>query len=148
MPIAKPFIFLLHQIWDSASLLPALKTENLPVLFLSGAQDELVPPSHMRELYRIVGSQTESSDGGSEEQEKGKISVKGKGRVRKVWKEFPEGTHNDTCVQPHYFETIASFIRSEILHKPLLPTSSSSVDVSHVEENLERQGVEAGSRVG
>ncbi|KAL7266230.1 bem46 protein, variant [Rhizina undulata] len=73
-----------HQIWPSETTLPSIT--NVPVLFLSGAKDELVPPSHMKTLYNVCNSYI------------------------KVWKELPDGTHNDTFVKEGYFEYIYEFI--------------------------------------
>ena len=69
LPFVAPFIFLLHQIWPSETsikLLPA----SFPTLFLSGKQDELIPPAHMRELFEKCPSE------------------------RKEWREFEQGTHS------------------------------------------------------
>lgn len=46
------------------------------MLFLSSLKDELVPPAHMAKLY-----DTSHTSG------------------IKIWKEFENGTHNDTCMQ-------------------------------------------------
>ncbi|ORZ10543.1 BEM46-like protein [Absidia repens] len=65
--------------------------QRVPILFLSSLRDELVPPSHMAKLYDVaetVGA--------------------------KVWKGFDYGTHNDTCLQIDYFETIEEFIRDHV----------------------------------
>lgn len=35
----------------------------------------------------------------------------------KIWKHFPEGTHNDTVVEEGYFNAIDDFILAEILGK-------------------------------
>lgn len=32
----------------------------------------------------------------------------------KVWKEFPDGTHNDTVAEPSYFDYIQEFIRKHV----------------------------------
>ncbi|KAK4703765.1 abhydrolase domain-containing protein 13, partial [Phenoliferia sp. Uapishka_3] len=96
LPFVAPFLFLLHQIWpseDSIILLPP----SFPVLFLSGKQDELVPPEHMKQLFKLCAS------------------------GKKEWKEFAQGTHNDTCIQPFYFAHILSFIT---LHSPAAYASS------------------------
>lgn len=68
------------------------------MLMLSGGRDELVPPSHMRELRRIRERTLE---------EKGE-----RGRVR--WREFPLGGHNDTCLIPDYWREIAAWIKEEV----------------------------------
>lgn len=56
MPFVAPFIFLLHQIWPSEDYIRQLPA-TMPTLFLSGDDDELVPPSHVKELYRICPSE-------------------------------------------------------------------------------------------
>jgi predicted esterase len=38
--------------WRSISLMP--KLEKLPILFLAGEQDEVIPAEHMRQLYAIA----------------------------------------------------------------------------------------------
>ncbi|GAA6054362.1 hypothetical protein JCM3770_003337 [Rhodotorula araucariae] len=86
LPFLRPFVpFLLHQIWPSERYIATLP-EDLPVLFLAGSRDELVEPGQMKGLWERCGSKV------------------------KEWREFQYGTHNDTCVQPHYFANIASFI--------------------------------------
>lgn len=74
IPALKHFIFLCHQIWPSYLEIKAIR--RAPVLFLSGMKDELVPPSHMKKLFESC----ETSG-------------------PKYWKEFEEGTHNDTCIK-------------------------------------------------
>ncbi|KAK4047312.1 bem46 protein, variant [Microbotryomycetes sp. JL201] len=85
MPYLSPFMFLLHQIWPSEDCIRTFPS-SLPVLFLGGERDELIPPAHMVELHKICPSKD------------------------KEWRTFPHGTHNDTCVQPTYFQIIADFI--------------------------------------
>ncbi|KAH8548183.1 Alpha/Beta hydrolase protein [Umbelopsis sp. PMI_123] len=89
IPALKHFIFLCHQIWPSNREILAVR--KTPTLFLSGKNDELVPPLHMKKLYDICDT-----------------------RGPKYWKEFEEGTHNDTCLKPGYFEAIGEFIRDEV----------------------------------
>lgn len=83
MPLAAPIAQLCHQIWATETL---ITTMNTPILFLSGLKDELVPPQHMRKLYELCGS------------------------GNKVWREFARGTHNDTVIQPEYFNIIADWV--------------------------------------
>lgn len=33
----------------------------------------------------------------------------------KLWKEFPEGQHNDTVVSPGYFDNIKEFINDQVI---------------------------------
>lgn len=54
-PILKMAPFFLNQIWNSELALS--KVKKIPVCFLSGSIDQLVPPSHMRELYRMLKEQ-------------------------------------------------------------------------------------------
>ncbi|GAA6036454.1 hypothetical protein JCM8097_003515 [Rhodosporidiobolus ruineniae] len=97
MPYLAPFVpYLLHQIWPSIDDIATLP-EDFPVLFLAGVRDELVEPGQMKGLWAACRSK------------------------RKEWKEFPHGTHNDTCVQPHYFHHIARFIAS-VCDLPLPPS--------------------------
>ncbi|GAA5907824.1 hypothetical protein JCM6882_004567 [Rhodosporidiobolus microsporus] len=88
LPLLRPFLpFLLTQIWPSKSSIASLPSD-FPVLFLAGVRDELVEPGQMKGLWELCSSE------------------------RKEWKEFEFGTHNDTCIQPHYFTQIARFIAS------------------------------------
>ncbi|KAA6409013.1 MAG: BEM46 family [Lasallia pustulata] len=88
-PPAKYLAPLCHQYWPSEDILPQIT--EIPILFLSGLKDEIVPPSHMRKLYSVCRAET------------------------KIWKEMPNGTHNDTVAEPHYFNHIAEFIRDHVL---------------------------------
>ncbi|KAG0330968.1 hypothetical protein BG004_001878 [Podila humilis] len=85
LPMISKLAFLCHQVWNSERMIQHIT--RLPVLFLSGSRDELVPPSHMRQLHQLLDTT---------------------GDV--VWKEFGDGTHNDTCLKPGYFESIKSFL--------------------------------------
>lgn len=85
IPMLKNLTWLCHLNWPSESSIRQIV--KAPILFLSGKNDELVPPAHMRTLYET--SQT---------------------RGLKVWKEFENGTHNDTCIQPGYFSAIRDFL--------------------------------------
>lgn len=33
----------------------------------------------------------------------------------KIWKEFPSGAHNDTVVEPGYFDSIREFINEQLI---------------------------------
>lgn len=148
MPFLKPFLFLLHQIWPSEQLVAGFPAE-LPVLYLSGAKDELIPPYQMTTLYQTSGG-------------------------RKEFKSFENGTHStysvipsnalwfwfslrsdDTCIQPGYFQTIATFISAIV--PPRVPKSSPASDDGSYdllgdtegedEEEIEKAGG-AGSKAG
>ena len=77
LPPARFFTWLCREVWSSRTRLPQLD-KGVKVLFLSGKDDELVPPSQMRELYRVCRHKEGSG---------------------KEWSEFEEGTHNDTCMK-------------------------------------------------
>ncbi|KAJ1342260.1 hypothetical protein BSLG_003183 [Batrachochytrium salamandrivorans] len=92
MKFLRPFTFLCHQIWDSESAIG--KVVDVPVLFLSGKRDELIPQQHMIQLHaRIIRERTKAN-----------------GRVDNMeFEEFKDGGHNDTCIQEGYFEVIEKF---------------------------------------
>ncbi|KAK3309602.1 Alpha/Beta hydrolase protein, partial [Chaetomium strumarium] len=83
MPPAKYLSFLCHQVWPSDTLIPSIK---VPTLFLSGLQDEIVPPIHMKRLYDLSKAPL------------------------KVWKPLPGGDHNSSVLEEGYFEAVAEFI--------------------------------------
>jgi len=78
--------FFLTSVWNSEKTITRIRA---PILFLSGLQDELVPPEQMRKLRscarnsRVVG-----------------------------WEEFPTGTHNETTQCDGYIEAIEKFLLS------------------------------------
>lgn len=73
-PALRHLVYLVHQTWKSYKTIQYVK--HVPILFLSSLKDELVPPGHMAKLYKIA--QTSGT---------------------KVWRDFENGTHNDTCMQ-------------------------------------------------
>ncbi|KAH0538172.1 hypothetical protein FGG08_005230 [Glutinoglossum americanum] len=89
LPPAKYLARLCHQIWPSDTTLPMIK--DTPILFLSGLKDEIVPASHMEQLFGICRSR------------------------KQTFKELPNGTHNDTMMEPGYFEAMFKFIREDVL---------------------------------
>ncbi|MCJ1364275.1 hypothetical protein MMC16_003384 [Acarospora aff. strigata] len=88
-PPARYLVRLCHQYWPSEDVLP--KIRDIPILFISGLKDEIVPPSQMRQLYSVCQART------------------------KIWKAISNGTHNDTVAEPDYFRYIADFIRDQVL---------------------------------
>jgi abhydrolase domain-containing protein 13 len=96
--LLKPLV--LRMKWDSESIVPTLK--GVPVLYLSGSKDELVPPHHMTKLFQL--SQQHANNNA---------------RIHYV----ENGTHNDTWMkggQP-YWDAIRSFVSSTL--KGTLSTS-------------------------
>ncbi|KAJ1596719.1 hypothetical protein NDA14_005157 [Ustilago hordei] len=90
LPPVRPFTFLCREYWCSGLTITKI-TEKAPTLFLSGRQDELVPPSHMDALFERCTSSV------------------------KVKKEFNDGTHNDTCIKQGYFEAVAEFLLQHVV---------------------------------
>ena len=88
MPLVAPFKSLVLRIgWNSALIAPTLKA---PILYLAGAQDQLVPHSHMLELYKLS------------------LKTSRLPRIHIV----ENGTHNETWMQGGrtYWERIARFL--------------------------------------
>ncbi|SNX87722.1 related to Protein bem46 [Melanopsichium pennsylvanicum] len=90
LPPVRPFAFLCREYWSSGTTIVKI-SPTVPTLFLSGRQDELVPPAHMDALYDRCTS---------------KVKVK---------KEFADGTHNDTCIKPKYFEGVGEFLLAHVV---------------------------------
>ncbi|KAI9892839.1 MAG: hypothetical protein M1814_000998 [Vezdaea aestivalis] len=91
MPPAKYLARLCHEIWASDTYLPLIT--DTPILFLSGRRDEIIPPSHMDQLYEICKSRS------------------------KIWRPLPNGTHNETIIEPGYFDAFAEFLKDHVLSK-------------------------------
>ncbi|KDQ11568.1 hypothetical protein BOTBODRAFT_35235 [Botryobasidium botryosum FD-172 SS1] len=89
MPILSSFTRFCNQKWNSAEAI-TLIPPTTPMLFLSGLQDEVVPASHMAELFKIATQK----------------EVKGRKLV-----EFPDGLHNTTCIKEGYWEAVAQFMQ-------------------------------------
>ena len=87
LPLAAPIAGLCHQKWSSKDIIDLV---NMPMLFLSGGQDQLVPPQHMKQLYE-------------------RSKLRQPDAVRK-WRMFPKGDHNDTVCQPGYMQEILDFV--------------------------------------
>ncbi|XEU96674.1 hypothetical protein FSHL1_001959 [Fusarium sambucinum] len=84
VPPAKYLTLLCHQVWPSESVLPNIT--KVPTLFISGLQDEIVPPKHMKQLFEISAAPT------------------------KRWKPLPAGDHNSSVLEEGYFEAMSDFI--------------------------------------
>lgn len=90
MPPVRFLAGLCHQRWSSDETLPKI-TANIPVLFLSGLKDEIVPPIMMKQLFEVC-----------------KVP-------NKTWKTFPEGDHNSTVAEPGYFDAIWDFLVQQVI---------------------------------
>ncbi|KAJ2777040.1 bem46 protein, variant [Coemansia javaensis] len=103
LPVLKYVTFLSSEKWHSDSAIQQIA--GVPILFLSGLQDELVPPPHMRKLYELASRNADEK------------------RVAVTWEEFERGTHNDTCVQPDYFDRVAAWWERAVASAdPYVPT--------------------------
>lgn len=89
IPIARPFSWMVTERWDSAERIKLLKPD-IPSLWLGGGKDELIPPSHFKELFDLCPS---------------------KYKLQKI---YPKGTHNDTPMQPGYWQDMHEFLLRKI----------------------------------
>lgn len=97
IPKAVPHIFpwlryftrLVHQRWDSERLVPQL-ADDLPVLLMSARNDEIVPPQHMDRIYALLRS------------------------TDKTMYRYENSNHNDTVLQPMYWERLHAFIQDKV----------------------------------
>ncbi|KAF2769332.1 alpha/beta hydrolase BEM46/Esterase/lipase/thioesterase [Teratosphaeria nubilosa] len=88
MPAARYLTPLCHEYWKSEEMIPQIT--DVPVLFLSGLRDEIVPPSHMKQLFKLCKSSNV------------------------VWKELPNGDHNNTVAESGYFYYLEDFIKKHV----------------------------------
>ncbi|KAJ1679662.1 bem46 protein, variant [Spiromyces aspiralis] len=95
MPMLRHLSFLSSERWDSENQLKLVR--QIPILLLSGEQDDLVPPEHMKRLHEIALAYNEKPV---------------------IMETFPEGKHNDTCIQPGYFDKIKQWWDSTMLSAP------------------------------
>ncbi len=84
--------------WDSLSCVAELK---MPVLFLAGEADEVVPHEQMLALHRQHRDHVMSSDGAL-------AAVPAKSTLIS----FPGGRHNETWMLDDYYGHIASWLAS------------------------------------
>ncbi|CAG8432791.1 524_t:CDS:10 [Diversispora eburnea] len=83
MPTLRYLKFLFSEIWPSE--INITKINEIPILFISGTNDEIIPPQQMKTLFELTNTK-----GG------------------KVWREIPGGTHEKTVTKPRYFEFIVN----------------------------------------
>jgi fermentation-respiration switch protein FrsA (DUF1100 family) len=88
LPPLKYFKSLCRTQWNS---LEAIQRVYVPTLFISGQSDELVPSEMMVMLHDSVGSEV------------------------KIFKNFPNGTHNETWQQRGYYQALKQFLESNNL---------------------------------
>ncbi|OAY53966.1 alpha/beta hydrolase domain-containing protein WAV2 [Manihot esculenta] len=83
--------FLIRSPWSTIDVINQVKQ---PILFLSGLQDEMVPPSHMEMLYAKAAAHNKEC----------------------IFVEFPTGMHMDTWLAggDHYWRTIQQFLEKYV----------------------------------
>ncbi|KAL0315811.1 UNVERIFIED_CONTAM: Alpha/beta hydrolase domain-containing protein WAV2 [Sesamum radiatum] len=85
--------FVVRSPWSTIDVIDEIKQ---PVLFLSGLQDEIVPPSHMEMLYVKAAAHNQQC----------------------LFVEFPTGKHMDTwLVSDRYWTTIQEFLEKNVPDK-------------------------------
>lgn len=77
----------LTERWESEKLIDRIDPD-LPVLFMAGAKDELIPPAMFRKLYELCSS------------------------TRKMFNLYARGNHSDTLLQPGYWEDMKAFLET------------------------------------
>lgn len=83
--------FLVRSPWNTIDLVGEIRQ---PILFLSGSQDEMVPPSHMLMLYAKAAAHNKQC----------------------IFEEFPTGMHMDTWLKggDQYWKTIRQFLQQPV----------------------------------
>lgn len=107
--------WMVKDIWASEAAILRIPSE-VPICFLSGSKDELIRPHHMHELYRLSRQRTDVLE-------------------RNWWFPLREGTHNDTCMQPGYFDHIALFWETMVWKTKEAPKAT--LEAMEVEEASE-----------
>lgn len=85
VPIFRPFTGLVDQLWPSEETILNIPAD-IPMLFLAGAKDEMIPPKQFRALYERAVATT------------------------KIFRILPHGTHNDTAIQEDYWDYVYQFM--------------------------------------
>ncbi|KAF7312775.1 Hydrolase-4 domain-containing protein [Mycena indigotica] len=88
------FSFLVMQRWNSASRLPSIPA-TVPMLFLSGASDEVVPKKHMEGLWEIARRRKRGATSGLDR-----------------FESFKAGMHADTFLQPGYWDKVDDWLQA------------------------------------
>lgn len=89
LPPLKYFTSFVSETWDLEKLIPNIPS-NIPALLLSARKDEIVPPEHMDKIYELLKTED------------------------KIFYKFPNSVHNDTVIQPAYWEKIHAFIKDQV----------------------------------
>jgi len=92
----KPFVLKIG--WDSARIVPQLK--SVPLLFLAGARDELVPHEQMMQLVALAEANRSHSSPSDADAAVVQLHI------------IPDGTHNESWMQggPAYWDAMRDFM--------------------------------------
>ncbi|CED84403.1 Predicted alpha/beta hydrolase BEM46 [Phaffia rhodozyma] len=121
IPPLASLTFLIHQTWESSGKRIGELPGEMPILFLSGRKDEIVPKEEMDKLYAssLKRKLTKATTA--------KTSIK---KPVSVFKPFDAGTHNDTVGQKDYFmhfqkahQTAKEFAEKEAIFDPRIHRS-------------------------
>jgi len=93
--------------WRSINLIP--KLTRLPLLFLAGERDEVIPSYHMRQLWSAAEKASNKGSSGPHSSSCADLVE---------WQSWPYGMHNDTCIQRGYFEKIEEFVKERVYSTP------------------------------
>ena len=88
-PLLKYLARFVHQHWDLESLVPTIPSD-IPVLLMSARRDEIVPPGHMDKIFKLLKS------------------------TDKTFYSYKDSQHNDTVLQPLYWDRVHEFIKNKI----------------------------------
>ena len=88
-PMLKYLAVFIHQVWDLEKLVGTIPS-NIPLLMLSARKDEIVPPDHMDRIFSLSKSD------------------------EKIMYKFENSLHNDTVIQPGYWEKIQDFVDNKV----------------------------------
>ncbi|KAJ3174781.1 hypothetical protein HDU87_006897 [Geranomyces variabilis] len=128
MPLIRHFTFLCHQIWDSETAIASIP--RMPILLLSGGRDELIPSQQMLALCCAARNARRRKGERKIDGSEATFETDSNG-VRFV--RFPSGTHNETCVQPGYFDAIFAFWSSFVAVEGVGKTDVASPSVPKAE---------------
>lgn len=123
MPLVATIKFLVLRIgWNSEDIAPTL---GVPILYLAGDRDELVPHNQMKKLYELSN----------------KTSLYAKFHI------IRNGTHNDSWMRggSEYFDTMREFIHKAIVDGKNSRSDQKSTSEDTWESSTDRHSVEIGS---
>ncbi|KAJ3363132.1 hypothetical protein GGF32_004702 [Allomyces javanicus] len=117
-PHARAFTALLNQIWASDKAIVTLP-DQLPIMFLSSAKDDFVPPAHMAELFSLAGGvapQRPAARPKTLKEWKTALAAPPPAATKpnpfRQWHDFPEATHDNVSEQPGFVACWQSWMRA------------------------------------